>query len=584
MTLNSVLKKLMVICLLTILLWQSQTFGFAVSSNQVDVGIIYGNNNQFPIGVTSENGFVFGIGFQEGFTTILDLSAYQNLVFFKDGYYDKTGTILDETKAEYYTKGQVMGAYHVQIGAVFGSYDEILEHYLKVVSTVNSAYLVYDDGWRVFSGNYVSETEAKIHLTEISPNYASNELQLVPPNSNRIIVKAGEVILFSYDSSEGDLNFKAAVFEVNGIKYRNTFRVTRKIGSDFTFVNRVTMNEYLYGVVPKEMGVGWPKEAIKAQAIASKNYVLTSSTKYLNWGFDVCNTTSSQVYGGLTAEVSAINQAIDEITGVVATHGGKVVPLYFHAHSGGITDDSENVWNAELPYIRSTLDPNSIGFPNTNWTVSLNKADIAQRLIAGGYNIGSLTQINILERFESGRVYKLEFVGSNGKVTLEKDKIRSVLGSTVIKSLLFSFDEKTAVASLEQFGMGQTQTAQETKSIQVVTDVPVVKLTQTGIYAEKVDANQIKVTENGNDRIEVLDYNALQNAQDIYSVQSVGSNPYLYKSTESIDITTNNVVFYGHGYGHGLGMSQWGAKKLAESGKTYIEILMFYFKDIQVNP
>ena len=392
------------------------------------------------------------------------------------------------------------------------------------------------------------------------------------------------MILFSYDSSEGDLNFKAAVFEVNGIKYRNTFRVTRKIGSDFTFVNRVTMNEYLYGVVPKEMGVGWPKEAIKAQAIASKNYVLTSSTKYLNWGFDVCNTTSSQVYGGLTAEVSAINQAIDEITGVVATHGGKVVPLYFHAHSGGITDDSENVWNAELPYIRSTLDPNSIGFPNTNWTVSLNKADIAQRLIAGGYNIGSLTQINILERFESGRVYKLEFVGSNGKVTLEKDKIRSVLGSTVIKSLLFSFDEKTAVASLEQFGMGQTQTAQETKSIQVVTDVPVVKLTQTGIYAEKVDANQIKVTENGNDRIEVLDYNALQNAQDIYSVQSVGSNPYLYKSTESIDITTNNVVFYGHGYGHGLGMSQWGAKKLAESGKTYIEILMFYFKDIQVNP
>lgn len=140
------------------------------------------------------------------------------------------------------------------------------------------------------------------------------------------------------------------------------------------------------------------------------------------------------------------------------------------------------------------------------------------------------------------------------------------------------------MASLEQFGMGQTQTAQETKSIQVVTDVPVVKLTQTGIYAEKVDANQIKVTENGNDRIEVLDYNALQNAQDIYSVQSVGSNPYLYKSTESIDITTNNVVFYGHGYGHGLGMSQWGAKKLAESGKTYIEILMFYFKDIQVNP
>ena len=554
----------------------------AVELNRVDVGLIYGNNNQYPIGVTSQTGFIFGEGFQESFKPILDLSTYNQLIFYKDGFYDKTGTILETNSIEVYSKNQVLGGYHVQIGPAFADYDSILEHYSSVSALDAEAYLVYDDGWRVFSGSYVTETEAKIHLTEISPNYAPDQLQIAIPNFNRVIVSTGEKVLFSYDGSEGDLNFKTTSFEVGGLKYRNSFRVNRKIGSDFTFVNRVTMNEYIYGVVPKEMGAGWPLEAVKAQAIASKNYVLTSSTKYLSWGFDVCNTTSSQVYGGLNAEVPEINQAIDEISGVYATHQGKVVPLYFHSHSGGVTDNSENVWNAALPYIKSTIDPYSIGYPNTNWSVTLNKADIEQRLIVAGYNVGSLQKINILERVSSGRVYKLELIGNMGKATLEKDKIRSVLGSTAIKSLLFSFDEKTATASIDQFTNTGQSAVKEPASIQIATAIPVMLVSTSGIYAEKVDSNQIKIIESGSERMAKIDYEALRNAKDIYSFGEISSNPYLYNSTESFDMTTGSVVFYGHGFGHGLGMSQWVAKKMAESGKTYEDILKFYFKDIEI--
>lgn len=574
--------KLIIVLIFATLMVSMLGVSSAVELNQVDVGLIYGNNNQFPIGVTSQTGFIFGEGFQETFNPILDFSAYTQLVFYKDGFYDKSGTILDTALTDLYTKNQVFGGYHVQIGPTFDDYDSILGHYSSVSSVDSEAYLVYDDGWRVFSGSYVNETEAKIHLTEISPNYAPDQLQIAIPNFNRVIVSTGEKVLFSYDGSEGDLNFKTSAFEVGGLKYRNSFRVYRKIGSDFTFVNRVTMNEYIYGVVPREMGAGWPLEAVKAQAIASKNYVLTSSTKYLSWGFDVCNTTASQVYGGLNAEVPAINQAIDEISGVYATHQGKVVPLYFHSHSGGVTDNSENVWNAPLPYIKSTIDPYSIGYPNTNWSVTLNKAEIEQRLIVAGYNIGSLQKINILERVSSGRVYKLELIGNTGKVTLEKDKIRSVLGSSVIKSLLFSFDEKTATASIDQFTTTESNMVKEPASMQVATAIPVMKVSNSGIYAEKVDSNQIKIIESGSERIEQINFEALKNAKDIYSFGEITSNPYLYNSTESFDITTGNVVFYGHGFGHGLGMSQWGAKKMAESGKTYEDILKFYFKDIEI--
>ena len=169
-----------------------------------------------------------------------------------------------------------------------------------------------------------------------------------------------------------------------------------------------------------------------------------------------------------------------------------------------------------------------------------------------------------------------------GKATLEKDKIRSVLGSTAIKSLLFSFDEKTATASIDQFTNTGQSAVKEPASIQIATAIPVMLVSTSGIYAEKVDSNQIKIIESGSERMAKIDYEALRNAKDIYSFGEISSNPYLYNSTESFDMTTGSVVFYGHGFGHGLGMSQWGAKKMAESGKTYEDILKFYFKDIEI--
>ncbi len=571
--------------LIILFLITNNGYTFAETKSTVDVGLIFGANNQFPIGVYSDTGFVFGISEDDVFETYLDLSAYKSLMIYKDGYYEPSGRTLVSTAQNYYINGQVKPGYHVQIVDIYSSYDEAMSMFLTISAAVNDAYLVYDDGWRIFAGQFLTAEEATAGLNVLKSNLPDIKLMVADPSPSRVIIGTKEQVIFSYDSTEKNFGFKASIFELAGVKYRNGFIVKRLPGSDFTFINRVTLSEYLYGVLPKELGGNWPIETLKAQAIASRNYVLSAPDKFAAYGFDVCSTVNSQVYGGYSVEHPNTNLAVDQTVGQVLVSEGKVVPLYFHSHSGGITDNSENVWSSALPYIKSTLDLYSIGAVGTDWNTTLNRADIEAKLIIAGYNIGSLKSLNILERSPSGRVAKMAFVGSASTATLTKDKIRSVLGSTVIKSLLFSFDSATAVTpeALKNASTSNTlSTTSDVASKPSLNDnqaiAPKVLLSGGGIYGAFIDKGRLIITENGTEKTVTVDKATLIQKSDIYSNPLPIVVPYLYNSTESFDMSSGSVIFYGHGYGHGLGMSQWGARKMAELGKTYEEILLFYYK------
>ena len=94
-------------------------------------------------------------------------------------------------------------------------------------------------------------------------------------------------------------------------RYRGEFELVPN-GSAITVVNHLNIEEYLYGVVPLEMSTGWPIEALKVQAICARTFVARSKDKYKSQGFDVYNTTMSQVYGGYDVEKADTNRAVDE--------------------------------------------------------------------------------------------------------------------------------------------------------------------------------------------------------------------------------------------------------------------------------
>lgn len=99
---------------------------------------------------------------------------------------------------------------------------------------------------------------------------------------------------------------------VNGKRYRGNL-IIQPHKAGLTVINRLLIDEYLYGVVPEEMPADWNMEALKAQAVAARTFALYDKLdrKHTKEGFDVCATTDCQVYGGIDSEASTTNKAID---------------------------------------------------------------------------------------------------------------------------------------------------------------------------------------------------------------------------------------------------------------------------------
>jgi stage II sporulation protein D len=263
-----------------------------------------------------------------------------------------------------------------------------------------------------------------------------------------------------------------------------------------TAVNVLNIEDYLRGVVPSEMPSDWPAEALKAQAVAARNYALQRVEATRGDTFNVYNTMTSQVYGGYDAETAAANKAVEGSRGMVMLSGGKTVSAFFHSSSGGFTENSEDVWTDRLSYIRSKEDPYDKNSKHYNWEVTYSADQLRDKLAAAGYKFSKVTDVVELERTSSGaRVMEIAVkgLGTDGKslrVEIKNaDKVRAALG---LKSALFEFTNK---------------------------------------------------------------YDRSKNL--------IG------------------IEFNGSGWGHGLGMSQYGARGMAQEGFDYKEILKYYYSGVK---
>jgi SpoIID/LytB domain protein len=196
-----------------------------------------------------------------------------------------------------------------------------------------------------------------------------------------------------------------------------------------TAVNVLLFEEYLKGVVPSEMPASWSLEALKAQAIAARTYA------YFELGIDVASrdnnliieqsgaqiddTVSYQAYLGLKNAAASTNKAVDETSGQVMTYQNKVIKAYFHADSGGYTENAENVWAIYKPYIIAKPEIYPEGsIPGSKWAVSLSFKDInmrlqKQKLIKPEDEVTSV-YIDTQDAFKSGRPRNVDLKMANG--------------------------------------------------------------------------------------------------------------------------------------------------------------------------
>lgn len=310
--------------------------------------------------------------------------------------------------------------------------------------------------------------------------------------------------------------------------------------------NILEIEDYLKGVVPHEMAASWPMEALKAQSVAARNYakVNMQANEFLY------DTVTHQVYHGKSGEASRSNEAIKATEGTYIEHNGSLIYAYFHASSGGYTDNSENVWSSRVPYIRAVEDPYDTHSANTNtsWTVQLTQEHADDAVFPE--DEWELTNLTITEKSNAGRVQTMKAeaihteTGEEKSITLPEasspDSLRWSLGTT-LKSTMFDIKKEQPNSITVKTADGSASSYDSA----------------LGMKMKQADGEN-----------EVITYENLA-VRMSNGVSYVGTKPSSYQ----ID---------GQGFGHGLGMSQWGAYKMAKDGHHFRDILHHYYTDIDI--
>ena len=260
------------------------------------------------------------------------------------------------------------------------------------------------------------------------------------------------------------------------------------LDSEILVVNVLGIEKYLSSVVGSEMPAKWPIEALKAQAIASRTYALKQKGNNL---FDIDSTQKNQVYNGLESRTYKTIRAVKSTRSLVLTYKNKLINALFHSSSGGMTENSQDVWKNKYPYLSSVKD-----FDKNNPKFRWQKKISSNELIDLFPKIGGLKNIEILDITSTGRVKNVKLIGVYGSDQISGVVLRKRLG---LKSNFVRFK----------------------------------------FFEEELN-NKLP--------------------------------------------SKKGLIVFGQGSGHGVGMSQWGAKYLASRGQKAERILKHFYRGVQIKP
>ena len=365
---------------------------------------------------------------------------------------------------------------------------------------------------------------------------------------------AGNLILFNSYTPSGSAE------KVINKKYRGSMEFRTAVGS-VTAVNELPVEEYLNGVVTKEMSSGWPLEALKAQATVARSYAIVNINKHVNEGYNLCDGTHCQAYGGFGVEAADGVAAVDGTKGqvIILPAGSKPLSALYHASSGGHTEDNENVWSGSpLSYLRGKEDPYSLNIGTANWTYITTLADIGSKLRSFDSNFSQVSTIK-LEKYPSGRVKKVIATDINGyTVTRTGSEFGKLFNPTFAP---VRDTQNKYVSFMSNFF-----------------NVDLSSQSQPAITVENGAGQKSTLTELGGLVAVAFDrtIGTLNGENSTYYVQTADG------LTAETKYPTGAVTFNGHGWGHGVGMSQWGAYQMAKQGKSYREILTFYYTGVEI--
>lgn len=408
-------------------------------------------------------------------------------------------------------------------------------------------------------------------------------------------------------------------------KYRGKIELS-DYKNNLTVVNDLPLEQYLYGVVGSEMVTGWPLEALKAQAVLARTRAVGQGNKY---GIaNLSDTVYEQAYYGYAKEAADIRKAVDQTAGEVIRYKGKVAESLFYSNAGGMTADGKEVWGNKVPYLAVTDSPDTdplekaipwhhvaladgtIGYVRSDF-VALKPGQNPVGLREGITNIDNVnlrigpsttyhktitalplgTQVTILESEPEENAYQW----TRGPYTAQE--LTAMVNASQARNKGAQFNHPIQSIEVTERGQSGRVLEMEAEGMAIAVSSPdgfrsVFSQNGSSLRSTKFDIeqmgkvmvlgaqNQIASFPEASYELHAIGANGISPANG-YSQQFVISN-----GIQSPRVATKEVMYVirGNGFGHGLGVSQYGAKALAEQGYDYQQILKHYYQNVTIEP
>ena len=453
----------------------------------------------------------------------------------------------------------VLGCYHIRMDAYYEEFEQARE----AAEPFQDSYVKYESGWfYVMSGQYTSRAGAENAAAE--RGLAEYSVDAGTTNTIAVVATGTNRVLFEFDFGQTHylavrpkpINDEKPETIIRNNRYCGGFQYARLDGMLITVINYVDTEDYVKGILPYEMNNEWPMEALKAQACCARTYALASLNSHSEYGFDLCTTEDCQVYRGRGEANERTDRAVNETAGMYITYNGELCIAYYASSNGGASENSENVWNDALPYLRGVIDPYEADIApkvlHYYWTITYTPAQITQRLRDRGTNCATIVSMAVSAYTPTGNALSVTMKDANGaSFTFSKrEDLYSALG---VPTQHFNIGNASNIPP----GVYVNDPAQ---MLNIYSDFYAIG--SDGVTTAVPDGPMYAITESGS--IELIS----------------GERP----ASESSNGMINGVFFIsGSGRGHSLGMSQWGAYSMAEfHGKNYVEIIKFYYTGVEV--
>ena len=540
----------------------------------IRVGLHYGTGAIEGVNLLNEEGSGFRFGYYDSSNRFVELGvASQTAISVVETVNVYYGTY--DGYQSYHTAAAssiAVGEYHLELPGTYLSFAEAQAE----ASAYPGGFAAYIGGvYYARVGNYTTRDGAVAAQASLAAQGVYSELRGTSGFGVNVVATGTNAILFQYDDLGSGTGLGVEPIQTGaekcttwskGCLYNGGFRFERINGGKLTVVNIVGLEDYVKGVVANEMDNSWPTEALKAQAVAARSYALSLGSKHAAHHFDICFDTDCQAYYGREKAGANSDAAVDQTAGQVCLYNGKVAQTFYYSSNGGASESVSIAWESNqslYPYLVGVVDPYeaSLNLDNS-WTRTFSSSELISKLFSGYSVSPPLVSASISSYSPTGNPKTVTFTDSAGKnYSVSTYRMIKNLG---LRSYRYGFAGD---------GGFRTMPTNPSGRVSLNGSVPVDSL--SGLYAmdgsgnlTPINGGVYVITDSGTS---LLDQGGGQN-------QGQGANQWASSATA----VNGSITFAGRGWGHNIGMSQFGAKAMAEQGHTYQQILQFYYTGIMV--